>query len=210
MNVFKKPEIANQYDSYYLTKMGKRIDKLEKKAFESIIADIKPCLMLEIGCGTGHWTSFFSEKGFIIKAVDNSEAMLEIAQKKNIKNTEFTLANAECLPFESQSFSLIIAVAALEFVNNLNKVMHEINRILKHDGFLIIGALNPFSKLFANKDKSITFSKANFLTKEEWLNLLSSFGQVTLKETVYLTEQNKILEYSKSLNSAFMIFRVKK
>jgi len=60
--------------------------------------------MLELGCGTGHWTQFFCEEGFQVTGVDESEAMLERARAKNIAGARFLQADAGNLPFRDQSF----------------------------------------------------------------------------------------------------------
>lgn len=54
--------------------------------------------MLELRCGTGHWTQFFTAFGFQVTAVDNSEAMLEIAKKK-IKMPDLNLPMLVNYPF---------------------------------------------------------------------------------------------------------------
>jgi len=42
--------------------------------------------MLELGCGTDNWTALFCRQNFQVMAIDGSEAMLDIAESKKIKN----------------------------------------------------------------------------------------------------------------------------
>jgi ubiquinone/menaquinone biosynthesis C-methylase UbiE len=44
---------------------------------------------LEIGCGTGHWTTFFRQKGLELTAIDISGKMIEKARSKNPKQVRF-------------------------------------------------------------------------------------------------------------------------
>jgi len=72
--------------------------------------------MLELVCGTGHWTTFFCEEGFRVTAVDTSEAMLSEAKKKDIGCATFLHADAANLPFADESFSVVASITMLEFV----------------------------------------------------------------------------------------------
>ncbi len=76
MNVFSNRLIAEKYDKFYKTIQGKAIDNLEK---EIILKHIKGITcredILELGCGTGHWTEFFCGQGFKVTAIDESEAI---------------------------------------------------------------------------------------------------------------------------------------
>ena len=82
MNVFNNPEIAGKYDNYYQTDFGKKVDEIEKNLVLSLISDIPRGVMLEVGCGTGHWTRFFIDQGFKLTGIDISESMLQIVKKK--------------------------------------------------------------------------------------------------------------------------------
>jgi len=56
MNVFIKEEIADDYDAYYQTPAGKEIDAIEEKLIADALQKVPKGKMLELGCGTGHWT----------------------------------------------------------------------------------------------------------------------------------------------------------
>lgn len=165
MNPFVEEDIAKQYDEFYQTEFGKKIDLLEKAAITKILSNIPRCTMLELGCGTGHWTAFFVEKGFNVIATDSSKAMLEIAQSKNITNATFMQASAEQLPYCFDTFMFIAAITMLEFTANPEKVLHEIYRIAKHQSHVLLGCLNPNSTLFKNKNKDSVFKHAKLLRK---------------------------------------------
>jgi ubiquinone/menaquinone biosynthesis C-methylase UbiE len=130
-NIFLTPEVASEYDAYYQTETGKTVDNIEKEIVSAHIKKIPKTNWLELGCGTGHWTKFFSESEFQITAVDNSEAMLKIARSKNLENVQFLNADATRLPFSDGHFSGIVSITMLEFVDDLEKVLNEIDRVLK-------------------------------------------------------------------------------
>ncbi len=40
MNVFLKPEIANNYDDYYASEFGKKVDEIEQQIMNSLLKNI--------------------------------------------------------------------------------------------------------------------------------------------------------------------------
>ncbi len=186
MNIFDLPEIANHYDEYYLTEFGKEVDRQEKALVKEFLEQVPVKQILELGCGTGHWTQFFSELGYTITATDNSEAMLAIAHNKN-KNAVFQKADVLNLPFSAYQFEFIVSITMLEFVDDINKAFNEIYRILKPEGWLLLGSLNINSALGITKNNNDIFRNAHFF-KGRINKTIIFFGTPQLKETVYLDE----------------------
>lgn len=195
MNVFLDKDIAEKYDAYYQTPEGSRVDEIEKSLIKKLLPPLS-CgnKMLEMGCGTGHWTSFFSENGFLITACDISEPMLELAKKKNIKNVVLESASVLDIPFENCSFDIVSAITMLEFTGNAEKALDEMFRVLKVGGSLILGCLNLHSIVGKNKQNDPTFENAQFFDKETLGKMLLKYGKPEIKEGVYLSEQFELLD----------------
>jgi ubiquinone/menaquinone biosynthesis C-methylase UbiE len=212
-NIFKLPSVANEYDNYYQRDGGRIIDRIEKEIFAVHLNHTQKGHLLELGCGTGHWTKFFSEQGFHVTAIDNSAAMLKIAEKKNIPNTLFRKADASRLPFPNHSFSTIVSVTMLEFVKDIHRVIYETDRVLKPGGTLILGCLNALSELGKNKDNDPVFRYGHFLTPDEIEQLLSRFGQPVITAGVYFSSGFEILdgtEKQQTVQPAFIAASVQK
>lgn len=212
-NVFTNPVVAFEYDSYYHNEPGKTIDKIEKEIFLSHLNNVQNESLLELGCGTGHWTQFLSEKGFRVTAIDNSEAMLKIARGKKLPNVLFQKADASRLPFPDKSFSAIVSVTMLEFVEDVKKVMDEIDRVIKPGGTLILGCLSALSELGKNKENDRIFKHGRFFTPGEIEHLLSRFGNPTLSTGVYFSPDFELLdetEKQKTVQPAFIAASVQK
>lgn len=208
MNVFENTEIASNYDSYYSTDFGAKVDNLEKKLIRDFLDDVSHREMLELGCGTGHWTSYFAKLGYIITAVDISDAMLAIAKTKQIANTRFIKANSVQLPFPNNSFSLIVSITMLEFVDDIELTIQEMFRVLKPHGTLILGCLNDDSVLGQTKHQSETFRHSHFFTRSELNRLLLPYGNPIIKETVFLDSRYQFTESEK--NGVFLGVKVSK
>ncbi len=185
---------AENYDDYYSDSPGREIDLLEKELVSRFVDDFHKAEILEIGCGTGHWTRFFSDKGFRIHGLDISEKMLEKARNKEIPNARFTLGRAEDLPFDDHSFANIVCITTLEFVDDLDKALDEIDRVLKPGGLLMIGALNENSFLGKHKDEFEVFRDARFFTGPFLHTYLSRFGKPEIKGCVVQDERGNILD----------------
>lgn len=193
-NVFQHQSVAAEYDSFYQSETGKLIDSVEKELITSHLQKVSGDKLLELGCGTGHWTGFFSEAGYHVTAVDNSDAMLEIAGKKQIRNAGFLKADAGKLPFTDNSFQTVVSITMLEFVDDVYRVLNEIDRILTPGGTLILGCLNALSVTGVNKENDPVFKFSRFFTPDEVKNMLSGFGKPVLSPGVFLSQEFRILD----------------
>ena len=196
MNVFLKPEIANSYDDYYQSDFGKKVDRIEQDIIDFLIKEIPRGEMLELGCGTGHWSDYFSKKGFNVTGIDISDTMLNVAKNKKI-NVKFKIADSQNIPFNDESFQIISSITMLEFVDNQDKVIKEIYRVLKKGGWLILGCLNKNSIIGKNKENDETFKNANFLTISNIKSKLEKFEILLLKSGVYLKSDYTIMDDKK-------------
>ncbi|MDD4801099.1 MAG: class I SAM-dependent methyltransferase, partial [Proteiniphilum sp.] len=170
------------------------VDKVEKALISDLLKQVDSREMLELGCGTGHWTAFFSEKGFRVTAVDQSAAMLEQARKKLIPEVQWVEADAAHLPFPDSRFELITAITLFEFAEDRSALFSEIDRLLKPGGFLITGWLNSLSEIGRQKKSSSTFKYAHLYTPVEIRNFLSLLGSPQFQYAVYYDRNFELLD----------------
>jgi ubiquinone/menaquinone biosynthesis C-methylase UbiE len=194
MNIFLNESIANSYDEFYVSASGRNIDQLEKQQLKIFLDKVPVQSVLELGCGTGHWTEFLSSLGFSVTALDVSEAMLRIARQKNIPNAKILNADASSLPFEDNSIGLVFTITMLEFVQDIQKVLAEIFRVLQPGGTLIVGCLNINSTLGKNKNEDETFREAHFFSTQELHLLLSKFGEPEIKECIHMNSFFELMD----------------
>ncbi len=194
MTTFDYNKIANEYDKWYKTPLGKKIDEWEKKLFNLHLEKLTTRNILEIGAGTGHWTEFFAKNGFTVKGIDISEKMLEQARQKKIPNATFSLISAEELPFDTASIDNVIAITSLEFVENRQKAFNEIFRVLKPGGYFIIGALNGKASLQKTRQSNPVFKNVRFFNPESLFHALKMFGNPLIEGCVYMPNPQATLE----------------
>ena len=76
VNPFTNPTIAAGYEAWYETS-GCRADRLEKALLKRLLTGFSRArTLLEVGCGTGHFTRWFDERGLQAMGLDLSSPML--------------------------------------------------------------------------------------------------------------------------------------
>jgi len=117
--------------------------------------------VLDIAGGTGDLTRKFArmvgQEGKVILA-DINDSMLKVGRDKLLNsgvggNVEYVQANAECLPFEDDTFDVITIAFGLRNVTDQNAAIASMLRVLKPGGKLMILEFsktnNPaFTKLY--------------------------------------------------------------
>ncbi len=214
MNIFADNEVALRYDAYYSEEQGAAIDRIEKEVISGFLSSIEPGRMLEIGCGTGHWTEFFVKSGFSVLGTDVSEPMMQLAIKKNISGVEFMMASVLQLPFADASFDQVAVITALEFCGDMDRAFSEIKRVLKPGGWLIAGCLNADSVVGKNKNQDPVFKHGYFMTGDELEQRLRTIGgSPEIKECVFLSLDFELLdkqEVDQAISGVFMGASVQK
>lgn len=186
-STFDFSSLAKKYDQWYKTPLGNKYDGEEKAAVLEFIPPAKPGdRLLEVGCGTGHWSGFFSSLGYEVAGVDISQSMIRNARKKDLEKTSFIVSNASSLPFEKASFNIVTAMATLEFISNTGSAVAEMLRCTKSDGSVIIGTLNKLAPI--NLDRIVKnkepYASAHLFSPDELRHFLASFGAVRIRVSV--------------------------
>lgn len=121
----------------------------EKKLRQQVIDLISPLInrndvILDLCCGTGTLTIMLANSvnsDCNIVGVDLSEGQIFQAIKKNHhSNLDFKVMDASNLKFASNIFNIVLISAALHEMNKIlrYKVLQEVHRVLKKEGYLLI------------------------------------------------------------------------
>lgn len=126
---------------------------LDQKVTREVLTNLHFTSILEIGCGTGKNTSFLSQIGDKVHAVDFSEGMIEKAMGKvQAENVKFSIMDiAKKWSFDEGSFDLIVCNLVLEHVEDLSFVFSEAARVLEDKGRFFINELHPFKQYEGKK-----------------------------------------------------------
>jgi ubiquinone/menaquinone biosynthesis C-methylase UbiE len=137
--------VKNLYSNEHAIEDMRDYTTKKLKVWENEVVSYLPVKsrVLDIGCGMGREAFCLYDKGFKITAIDISESVIEPAKQfalQSKRNIEFLLTNGLDLPFESNSFDVVIIWSQTFglFYEEENKIhiLKECNRVLKTNGIL--------------------------------------------------------------------------
>lgn len=169
--------------------------------------------ILELGCGNGtFWVKNEDRisRDWDLTLSDFSSGMLEDAQNnlKNIPNIQYEQINIQNIPYENDSFDVIIANYMLYHVPDRKQALQEVRRVLKPGGVFYTSTigkdhLTEFGALLREFDSTLDYSSASTNAKEFGLEngaaqLKTHFPSVNLKKFpggLRVTEVQAIVDY---------------
>jgi len=167
---------------------------------------------IEIGVGTGR----FAELLAIKFGIDPSTAMLKRARKRRIG---VVVGVGEDLPIAGSSFDFVLITTTLCFLKDIEKTFKEAKRILRKNGFIILGFIDRGSflgKTYVKKKGNNPFYKtANFYSAKEVIEKLNKtgFSESEIKQTLFTIPEklNKIDNIENGFGEGgFVIIRMRK
>ncbi len=191
MAIFDKE--AKMYDDWYKTKLGNFVDKVETKCVFDLFKVRKGMKVLDVGCGTGNFSIKLAKMGCEVIGIDISEEMLKVAEEKAKKeglNIKFYNMDVYNMEYEADYFDGIVSVTAFEFLEEPEKAIEEMFRVLKPNGYLLIGTINKDSawgEMYLSKEfqKNSVFKYANFKTVED-MKSYKKDHLVDIKECLFI------------------------
>ena len=112
---------------------------------------------LDVGCGPGFLCADLAAgvgDGGSVLGVDQSESMLELAGARCAEwsNTRFSTGDAVSLPAEAASFDLATCTQVLEYVEEIDRALAEIARVLRPGGRTLLLATDWRSVAWHSSD----------------------------------------------------------
>ena len=168
--------VAAHYEAWYGTPEGRRADELEKAVLGRLLQRFpRPGCVLELGCGTGHFTRWLIDGGFSAVGLDLSAAMLAEAQA--LGGVPLVQGDARRLPFADRAFDLTALITTLEFLEQPRDALVEALRVSRRG--VVVGVLNRWSVLglqrrLAGLFRQTVYDAAHFYGVGELKRLLRS------------------------------------
>jgi ubiquinone/menaquinone biosynthesis C-methylase UbiE len=107
------------------------------------IENIKPSVLLDIGCGQGICSNLISNDVHYI-GIDPSKHLIKRARQiYSSKNKEYKIGNAYSLPIKDNSIDAVLSVWVWSHLESLENASQEISRVLKPNGKYLIITANP-------------------------------------------------------------------
>lgn len=185
------------YDGFELLLAG-----IRKKNVEQINPVGKS--VLDVATGTGSLAIELGKKAKSVVAIDLSEKMLAVAERKSkSNNVSFRQMDASKMEFDDDTFDIVTISLGLHDMplEVRTKVLEESKRVLKPDGRLYILEHDlPKNKVFASISATLidTFESRYFLpfVKSDFLSYLQSFGFKIRNKSEFLFGHLQFIELS--------------
>lgn len=116
--------------------------KFVKEMYATLVDEIQKSesgKILDVGCGNGNLFKMLPDDKYELFGVDFSENMILEAKNSCKGKATFNVADAEMLPFEDNTFDIVVCNASFHHYIHPDAVLGEIRRVLKNGGRLLIG-----------------------------------------------------------------------
>jgi ubiquinone/menaquinone biosynthesis C-methylase UbiE len=134
---------AATYEEWYTGPRGRRADQAETALLEWLLAWFPGARsILEVGCGTGHFSRWLARNGLRVVGFDRAPAML-VETRRRSPGIPVVLGDAHHLPFRDGAVDLAVFVVTLEFLDNPAVALAEAARVARQG--LVVLALNRWS-----------------------------------------------------------------
>ena len=137
--------------------------------YDRIPVIIKDKEVLEIATGPGLLAKHVAHFTKKMLATDYSDGMIKEAKKGEYPNNlTFEVADATSLPYNNNSFDVVIIANALHVIANPDKALKEIDRLLREDGVMIAPNFVGHNKGARSKIWSNILKLAGIKFEHQW------------------------------------------
>lgn len=125
-----------------------------RPAMVDLAGDVAGRRVLDAGCGSGPLATALRDQGAIVSGFDLSLAMVDLARKRLGHDSALLVADlAEPLPYEDDTFDVVVSSLALHYLKDWIAPLTEIRRILEPGGRLVVSVPHPAAYMFNYQDR---------------------------------------------------------
>lgn len=173
--------------SAYLTSAvhatGRDLERLSAR-----LAAFPQARLLDMGCGAGHASFIAAGRVKEVVAYDLSGQMLAVvsdaAHSRGITNLSTRQGYAEALPFDDESFDIVISRYSAHHWHDVGKALREVRRVLKPGGVVIFMDVmspgHPVLDIWLQTVEALRdTSHVRNYSSGEWLSLFNEAGLIS-------------------------------
>jgi SAM-dependent methyltransferase len=134
---------ASRYEAWYATRRGQRADAAERALVTRLLGCFPAARsVLEVGCGTGHFTAWLAGQGWRVVGLDRAPAMLAEARRHR-PGLPVLVGDAHGLPMREGAVDLVVFITTLEFLEEPAMALAEAVQVARRG--IVVVALNRWS-----------------------------------------------------------------
>jgi ubiquinone/menaquinone biosynthesis C-methylase UbiE len=147
--VAKKPSaVWDQAAQWYDALVGLKGSEYQKAIIfpgASQLMDLKKGdAVLDLACGQGVYSRYLSQRKMRVTGLDTSEEMIRFARSRSDSSIRFEQGDAQDpQALQGKTFDAVVCLLALQNIESLPPVMHNVKRWLKPGGRFVMVATHP-------------------------------------------------------------------
>ena len=110
-----------------------------------------PAQLLDLGCGTGYSSYRLAQQGYDVVGIDISDMFLDGASSRSAPGLCYTVGDALELPFSDSVYDAVSSFDMIEHVADVERVLKELDRILRPGGRFVLVCPNYWSPVIPLK-----------------------------------------------------------
>lgn len=138
----------SEYEAWYHSPRGSWVSTCEFQLMTRLVQPTPGQRLLDVGCGTGHFSRRFARTGLHVTGLDQDPEAIKFAQSQDRQVTYLT-GTMQNLPFANGGFEHVTAITSLCFVEDPVPALREMWRVCSNS--LLLGLLNKHSLLYFEK-----------------------------------------------------------
>lgn len=135
-------EVATWYDKH-LNSADTYHEKVILPNLLRLVEPKKGEVILDLACGQGYFTRALNVKGVKMTGVDISKELIQIAEQESTGITYHVAPADKLTMIEDKSVDKVVIVLAIQNIQHVDNVLHEVARILKPEGAFHITMNHP-------------------------------------------------------------------
>ena len=129
----------SEYEAWYQTARGSWIAGREFDLMRRLLGPPAGATLLDVGCGTGHFSRRFAAAGLRVTGLDPDPAMLGHARSLG-GGVSYLLGTGTALSFGDNAYDYVTAVTSLCFIADPERALREMWRVARRA--VLLGLLN--------------------------------------------------------------------
>lgn len=175
---------AESYVRWRGSSLGRITEKVEMDLIFALAGAMAGKRVLDVGTGDGTYAMETASLGAVVTALDPQQDMLNATRRRMRQgghSVRLRRGRVEALPFDDQSFDVVLAVTVLCFVPDARTAAREMARVLVPGGRLVIGELSRCSLWAAERRVrgwfgEETWKSVHFWSRRELFKLIQDAG----------------------------------